>query len=711
MKNRHWIQGDNICESPLFRRSFCLKELPVSAEIEICGLGYFLLFVNGKRVGDQEFVPAMTNYSSTLGCDTSYPVWEERSAYRCLYVTYDLLPFLKKGENVIGIQLGNGWYHQTQRTAEGSFLFGFPKLRYELSLLHVNGERTFLESDPQTLWKPGELVSNNLFYGEIQDLRLLQKNWCMQGADLSGWRPARPVHAPETQLTPQQCPSDKVLRTVQPLLLEEREGKKLYDCRENIAGWVTVRCTGKAGETVSVKYSEEVSPDRHHLDFQSTGGVKQIQEERYICDGSSQTVHPKFCWHAFRYFEVEGPGMAVSASVVCTDVSVTSSFRCSDPVLNWLYEAYVRTQMNNYHNCIPSDCPHREKLGYTGDGQLTCEAAMLTLSVKELYRKWYQDILDSQGIDSGHIPHTAPFLGGGGGPGGWGGAVCIVPIAFYRIYGDSSLLERGYPSMLRWLEYMNSRCTDGLVTREEEGGWCLGEWCAPESASKTIPAAFVNTYFYIKGLKCLKRIADILHTAPPGWIDERTQTSVSAILRTFYDPETGDFCNGAGAANAFALDLEIGTAKTKENLIRKYRTAKAMDTGIFGTPLLLETLFSEGEADTAFRLLTSDGPVSFKRMMQAGATTLWERWEGTDSHNHPMFGSVVKLLFTEILGIRQQKDSCGFTDYQIAPADIGALRWAEGSIRTAAGTIAVKWTRSSRDHHMILETSLTKEKR
>ncbi len=711
MKNQHWIQGDNVCESPLFRRSFHLDEIPVSAKIEICGLGYFLLFINGERAGDQEFVPAMTNYSSTLGCDTSYPVWEERSVYRCLYMTFDLLPFLKKGENVIGIQLGNGWYHQTRRTAEGAFIFGFPKLRYELTLFHSNGDRIFLESDPQTLWKPGELTANNLFYGETQDLRLLQENWCMQGADLSDWTPARPVHAPETRLTPQQCPADKVLRTIQPLLLEKSGSKNLYDCGENIAGWVTIRCTGKAGETVSVKYSEELSPDRHCLDFQSAGGEKQIQEDRYICDGSLKTVHPKFCWHAFRYFEVEGPGMAVSASVVCTDVSVTSSFRCSDPVLNWLYDAYIRTQIDNYHNCIPSDCPHREKLGYTGDGQLTCETAMLTLDTKSLYEKWYQDILDSQGIDSGHIPHTAPFLGGGGGPGGWGSAVYIVPMAFYRIYGDSTLLQKGYPSILRWLQYMNSRCTDGLITCEEKGGWCLGEWCAPESESETIPAEFVNTYFYIRGLKCLKQIAEILHTTPPVWIDQRIQKCSDAVIRTFYNSRTGDFCSGTGAANAFALDLGIGADKTRENLIRKYKPAKSLDTGIFGTPLLIERLFKEGEADAAFQLLTNDSPASYAGMMRAGATTLWERWEGTDSHNHPMFGSVAKLLFTEVLGIRQKKGSCGFTDYDISPANIGALTWAEGSVQTAAGTISVKWTRCGQDQRIIPETSFTKEKR
>lgn len=695
MKNIHWIQGDNICESPLFRRSFSLQELPASAEIQICGLGYFLLFVNGKRVGDQEFIPAATNYSSVLGCDTAYPVWEERSGYRCLYVTFDLLPFLQTGENVIGIQLGNGWYHQTKRIDEGKFIFGFPKLRYEFTMVHKNGEEIFMESDPETLWRPGEVVENNLFYGETQDLRLLQEDWCSTSANLSDWKPSRPVHGPETLLTEQQCPADKVMREIQPVLLETDGGRKLYDCRENIAGWVTIRCIGKKGENVWVRYGEELDKNGHRLDFRSAGGERQIQEDCYICSGFPMTAHPKFCWHGFRYFEVEGPGEVVSASLVCSDTAVLSSFRCSDPVLNWLYDAYIRTQMNNFHNGIPSDCPHRERLGYTGDGWLTSETAMMLLDTKRLYEKWYQDILDSQGADTGHIPHTAPFLGGGGGPGGWGCAVYVIPANYYRIYGDTFLLEKGYPAMVRWLEYMNTRCENGLVVREEEGGWCLGEWCAPASEPEMIPPAFVNTYFYIQGLQEVRKTAKLLHQREPVWVEDRIRLAKNAIVSTYFDEETEDFCGGIGAANGFALNLGLGTAGTKENLIKKYKKLGRLDTGIFGTPVLIERLFLEREGDLAFSLLTNRSKTSYAGMMENGATTLWETWDGSESHNHPMFGSVVKLLFTEILGIRQRESGCGYADYWVEPADISALSWAEGSIRTKAETIYVSWKRDS----------------
>lgn len=418
MKKEHWICGGASCEAPLFRRSFWLDrtERFQSARLEICGLGYFLFYINGKRISDQELMPAMTNYASVLGCETTYPVWEERSAHRCRYLSFDLLPYLKAGENVLAVRLGNGWYHQTERIAEGKFVFGLPKLWFELTLTDADGRQEWIESDRQTLWHPGGLLKNNLFLGEVRDLRKEPEGWQDPGADLSGWKPAQPVHAPETLLEEQTCPPDRVIRKLYPILIGEHDGRKIYDCRENIAGRVVLSCLGKKGECITVRHAEELAADGT-LDFESAGGSDQLQQDHYICDGRIQTLHPLFCWHGFRYFETEGPCEVLCAEVIHTDVAVTSSFSCSDPVLNWLYEAYIRTQLDNYHGCIPSDCPHRERLGYTGDGQLTAETAMLLLDTKELYRKWYQDILDSQGAETGHIPHTAPFLGGGGGPG------------------------------------------------------------------------------------------------------------------------------------------------------------------------------------------------------------------------------------------------------------------------------------------------------
>lgn len=729
MKKEHWICGGAGCEAPLFRRSFWMDKTErfQSARLEICGLGYFLFYINGKRISDQELMPAMTDYASVLGCETTYPVWEERSAHRCRYLSFDLLPYLKTGENVLAVRLGNGWYHQTERIAEGKFVFGLPKLWFELTLTDADGRQEWIESDRQTLWHPGGLLKNNLFLGEVLDLRKEPEGWQDPGADLSGWKPAQPVHAPETLLEEQTCPPDRVIRKLYPILIGEYDGRKIYDCRENIAGRVVLSCLGKKGECITVRHAEELAADGM-LDFESAGGSDQLQQDHYICDGRIQTLHPLFCWHGFRYFETEGPCEVLCAEVIHTDVAVTSSFSCSDPVLNWLYETYIRTQLDNYHGCIPSDCPHRERLGYTGDGQLTAETAMLLLDTKELYRKWYQDILDSQGAETGHIPHTAPFLGGGGGPGGWGCAVYQVPLAWAKIYGDDSLLVQGYDAILRWFDYMDAHSEKGLVVREEEGGWCLGDWCFPASEEKEqLPEAFINTFYYLHGLQEMMQISEKMNNKLPIRFAEREKNVKNAFLDAYFDPETGDFCEGRAAGNAYGLALGLGDERTKKHLVEKYEALGRFDTGIFGTSMLLEQLFSIGAGDLAVRLLTNDSEAaSFAHMKRNGATTLWERWDGRESHNHPMFGACVRLLFTEILGIRMtpspqppvviptQPDvtappaqalkplnrelqrpavpaSAQHFSYEIRLSSQRQLTWAKGSIQTPDGILSVSW--------------------
>ena len=729
MKKEHWICGGTGCEAPLFRRSFWLDrtERFQSARLEICGLGYFLFYINGKRISDQELMPAMTDYASVLGCETTYPVWEERSAHRCRYLSFDLLPYLKAGENVLAVRLGNGWYHQTERIAEGKFVFGLPKLWFELTLTDADGRQEWIESDRQTLWHPGGLLKNNLFLGEVRDLRKEPEGWQDPDADLSGWKPAQPVHAPETLLEEQTCPPDRVIRKLYPILIGEYDGRKIYDCRENIAGRVVLSCLGKKGECITVRHAEELAADGT-LDFESAGGSDQLQQDHYICDGRIQTLHPLFCWHGFRYFETEGSCEVLYAEVIHTDVAVTSSFSCSDPVLNWLYEAYIRTQLDNYHGCVPSDCPHRERLGYTGDGQLTAETAMLLLDAKELYRKWYQDILDSQGAETGHIPHTAPFLGGGGGPGGWGCAVYQVPLAWTKIYGDNSLLVQGYDAILRWFDYMDAHSEKGLVVCEEEGGWCLGDWCFPASEEKEqLPEAFINTFYYLHGLQEMMQISEKMNNKLPIRFAEREKNVKNAFLDAYFDPETGDFCEGRAAGNAYGLALGLGDERTKKHLVEKYEALGRFDTGIFGTSMLLEQLFSIGAGDLAVRLLTNDSEAaSFAHMKRNGATTLWERWDGRESHNHPMFGACVRLMFTQILGIRMtpsaqppvvnpaQPDvtappaqalkpldgelqppavpaSAQHFSYEIRLSSQRQLTWAKGSIQTPDGILSVSW--------------------
>ena len=405
---------------------------------------------------------------------------------------------------------------------------------------------------------------------------------------------------------------------------------------------------------------------------------------------------PWFTWHGFRYFELTNNAEPVRCEVVHSNCAVTSSFESGSEMLNWLYDAYIRTQLSNLHSGVPSDCPHIERLGYTGDGQLCCEAAMMLLDSQKFYKKWLEDISDCQSIGNGHVQHTAPFMGGGGGPAGWGGAIAVVPYEMYKIYGDKETFRRYLPKILRYFDYLDSRSSGGLVCREEEGGWCLGDWCPPEPI--TICEPFVNTALYVKQMMMTKEASEAIgETETAAMLEKRIEEKKQAILNAYYSPQIGSFIGDAQGANSFAIDIGLGGERAFNNTKKKYDDADSFDTGIFGTDILTRVLFERGCADTAFHLLTSTGKGSFYNMKKQGATTIWENWDGERSHSHPMFGAVTRYLFSFILGITQEKNSAGYEKIVIAPQIPDGLNRASGHITTVRGEIAVSFVRTERE--------------
>ena len=708
LDNAVWIQAEEGEQSPLFRGEFQLDFLPVSACIQICGLGFFELYLNDSKISEDVLVPAWTDYEPRSMRDMLYPIHDTFS-HRSYYLEYDVCKQLCQGANAIGIWLGNGWYRQDRRVIEGNFVYGCPKLIFALHMTGAHGETLTVYSEPSMKWHPSEITATNIYFGETHDLRRRMDGFSKPGFDDSAWKRAAAAVPPDTRLMRQECPADKVIRTLNPRLLLAEKDRCLYDCGENITGYVELELTGGEGAVITVSHSETLSADGTELDYFSAGGhclshdgESQIQKDTYICGAQPQLCHPRFTWHGFRYFEVRGKAEVKHVAVVHGDFPVISSFSCSNDTLNWLYEAYLRSQLTNIHCGVPSDCPHRERLGYTGDGQITAEAAMLTLDTRKLYEKWMEDIVDCQDPVTGHVQHTAPFYGGGGGPGGWGGAVYIIPMTFYRLYGDEGFLRRYYPAMRLWLDYMESRCDDGLVTREEEGGWCLGDWtgdhCPPEAPM--MPEPFVNTYYYIKGLREVIQAARILgideNTAE---LEAREERCVRAMRAAYLDEATGSFCHGLRGADAFAVDLGLGNERTLEALVEQYSQKECLDTGIFATDILADVLLCHGHGALLLRLLEA----SLRPMRESGNGTLWEVWTGNYSHNHPMYGGMVRCLFTQVLGIRQKPGSAAFAQVEIRPADIPGLDWAEGHITTPRGKIAVRYRRGE-DGRLLVES-------
>lgn len=509
----------------------------------------------------------------------------------------------------------------------------------------------------------------------------------------SGFQNVIKAPAHETQFFVQDCLADRVERAIKPAKLFDLGEVSIYDMGENISGYPVVAATVD-GADITVRCSEEINPDGT-LNFDSCDRG-QIQKDEYRNAKKGEECMPWFTWHGFRYFELTNNAEPVRCEVVHSDCAVTSSFESDSEMLNWLYDAYIRTQLSNMHSGVPSDCPHIERLGYTGDGQLCCEAAMMLLDSQKFYKKWLEDISDCQSVGNGHVQHTAPFMGGGGGPAGWGGAIAVVPYEMYKIYGDKETFRRYLPKILRYFDYLDSRSSGGLVCREEEGGWCLGDWCTPEQI--TICEPFVNTALYVKQMMMTKEASEAIgESETAAMLEKRIEEKKQAILNAYYSPQTGSFIGDAQGANSFAVDIGLGGERAFNNTKKKYDAADAFDTGIFGTDILTRVLFERGCADTAFHLLTSTGKGSFYNMKKQGATTIWENWDGERSHSHPMFGAVTRYLFSFILGITQEKNSAGYEKIVIAPQIPDGLNRASGHITTVRGEIAVSFIRTERE--------------
>lgn len=598
---------------------------------------------------------------------------------------YDITDYIKDGKNLLEVMLGDGRYRQTERTAEGNVSFGDSLAAiYTICIKDESGEFV-IHSDGSEMCRTSEITSCNLFYGEVYDSRI--KDFKTEKCNV--------VSMPETILSPEIVLPDRIIKKLTAKVICEKDGKKIYDVGKNISGFVKLKVYAGKNENVSIRFAEVLKGDE--LDFESTGssfkspnGVPQIMEDIFISDGNERIYEPRFVWHAFRYFEISGNAEPCEICFISNDLKQNAEFKSSSAELNWFFETFLRTQRDNMHGGVPLDCPHRERLGYTGDGQVCAPASMLFLAGRNFYKKWICDIFDSQDKVSGHINHTAPFEGGGGGPGGWGMAAVTVPYHYYKIYGDITPVRDYYNNIKHWIEYLINHSENGLIVREEDGGWCLGDWSTLEKT--VIDESFVNTCLFIRALFFMRELAEKLDCyRDVGLFDKYISSASEGIINKFYDAESGNFANGTQGANAFAISAGLGDKRTFENLKEKYKLLGYFDTGIFATDLLTEILFDNNACNIAFDLLTTHKMGGFGYMMENGATTLWESWQGYGSLNHPMFGASSRMLLQGILGINQDRGSAGFEKVRIAPKIPAKLSEASGSINTVRGKISVEW--------------------
>lgn len=679
--------------APYFRKEFVIRKPVKRAVAYICGLGFYEMYLNGSRIGEQVLAPAVTNYDRRPLKKLLYH-YDDRSTQRVLYNAFDVAQELKEGENAIGVILGNGWYNQRDRIVEGYMWYDVPKMILQLEIEYQDGTGETVVSDESWKTSTGPILHDAIFTGEVYDARLEQDSWNRMHYDDTGWKSALAVRPPAGKLEAQTIPFNKVMETVDARLEKVSDSLYVFTLPETVSGWCALSVRGMPGDTVRMR-------------FISDEGLDYGQEDVYILKGGGKEIwEPRFTWHAFKKVEVRTTGgveisrRSITVKSIYTDIMSTGSFECSNELFNCICQAFRRTMHANFKGIISSD-PHRERLAYTGDGQVIAESLLYTHDMTCLLRKFVDDIGDASNKNTGYVPHTAPFGGGGGGP-AWGSAYVIIPWAYFCHYGDTALLEKHYFGMRHWVEYLNTRTDDkGIVVREEPNGWCLGEWSTPGNVLE-IPAPLVNTAYFYRVVCIMAEVAGVLAKEE----DEVRFRILARNIRknfnaAFYNETTGHYWEGRQGADVFALAFGLVPEDRRERVFASLlghleSIGYHFDTGILATPLLLKVLTENGRADMAYKLMNQRDFPGYGYLADEKNNTLWETWsgdgnEGGCGHCHPMFGSVVAWFYNSLAGIKPDLSSPGMKHFYIEPVPVAELNSCKASYDSLYGRICSEW--------------------
>ena len=679
--------------APMFRKDFTVEKEIEKAVVYVTGLGYFELFLNGEKVGDDVLVPNQTNYSKRPELSNRFIQLDDKfKEYRVMYLAYDVKKMLLQGGNAIGSILGNGFYNPSSAWTEG---YGSPRFIAQLHLTFSDGSEEVIISDKS--WKVGKspILMDMVYYGEHYDARFEQPSWSSAGFDDLKWENAVDRKAPAGKLVAHTAHSDKVVERLKPIRIEKMyNGNYIVDFGVEISGWVKLsNVEAPAGHKIEIKYL----------------GNNFSGDNSYIFSGNGKEDYAaRFNWFVFREVEIvnwngELSPEQITAEVVNTFVEESATFETSNPLFNRVNKIWKRSQTDNMHGGIASDCPHRERSAYTGDAQVACVAVMHNFDVKNFYHKWIHDIIGAQNIETGYVPNAAPWQPGCGGGVAWGAAICIMPWEFYRHFGAADILEDSYPAMKEYIRYMKSWVdADGIMFSKRTGGdgeilkWFnLGEWVTPGE----LPADdLVHTFYFWRCADFTAKSAKVL-----GKLDEAkiyadlAELTKQAFHKRFYDAEKGSY--GVAGSNIFALKMGIPKNQYKKVVNALKENIKAndghLDTGIFGTQFFFEVLSENGMHDLAYEAMNKKDEPGYGRWLELGGTTTWEKWDTGGSHNHPMFGGGLVWYYRKLAGMNTDLNEPAYRHIIFRPQPVDDMSFAKYYNNTSYGEAGIFWEKEN----------------
>lgn len=670
-------------QAPWLRTTFELKETPASALLHVASAGYHEVHLNGEAVGDTLLNPSVSDLSK-----------------RVQSVTYDLGDRLKAGTHGLGLWLGPGWTRYPRYGLDHG-----PIARAQLELIAADGSRRTLATDASWLARPSSIEAIGgwdfgNYGGERVDARRERADWSRAEFDLAEWEPVELFDVPLTSVPERVEPNRRHLELRARSVDEVEPGVFRADFGRTFTGVLEADLQGAPGARVTLRFSE-----REDQPVTYNQRSELLLDERGRGRFAHRFNHATARWVRFDGLD-QAPGLEdLRAYSVRSAYTTASSFRCSDPLLQQIHDTVAWTFECLSLGGYVVDCAHRERWGYGGDAHATMEAALSRFDLRAFYADWLDDWAAIQD-EFGNLPFTCPTYRGGGGP-AWSGIVVMLPWELYLRTGDRTQLERLWPTIERWLAFLESQTSDGLLQFYFDDRYTadvysfLGDWVPPggvqAGGAPDEPRKFFNNAYRVWAVRTAARIADALGRGERSTaLFARAEELSAAVHRRFFDAETGRYVEARQTYYALPVLAEIGPPEVREalfeRLVADVEGRQHVDTGIHGTWFLTKLLLQRERADLLQLVASQRDFPSWGHMLEQGATTVWEQWDGVHSRAHSSFLSIGALFVEGLLGIRPRASGPGYREFTIAPT-IGALGLAEaaGHLDTVRGRIAVDW--------------------
>lgn len=701
-----------------FKKVFTLNKHIKRARLYASALGVYTISINQLPLDEFYLAPGTTDYRK-----------------RVQYQVYDVTDKLNQ-TNTIEITLGDGWYRGSVGCYGQVEVFGDKTaFRCQLEIIFEDDSKTIICSDNSFAWSnDGPIRFNDLKDGEVYDANYI---------------PSYQGFAQEIELNYHLTASNNVYvrkhETFKPTLVITPSGKKVLDFHQNIAGIISFHVHAEKGQKLHLRFGEILDEngeftqsnltvekpkgrisqkDQMYILMKQTENIQAdmqptpLQEILYTANGRDDVYTSSFCIFGFRYVEVNAEMDIIpndfSAIAIYSDMEITGTFKCSNEKINRFYQNTVWSMKGNFMD-VPTDCPTRERLAWTGDGQIFFKTASYIMNVASFYRKWMYDFSDGQfadGRNSAVVPYSGfdMLYNNTGGSVGWADAIVLIPYRFWKTYFDKRILHTFYEEMKKYAMYVISQC--GMKDEQEaasnpynaytyEKGFHLGEWLEPadirpkDIRNKPVTTEECTAYLH-HTMCCMKEIACALDKKDDEVLFKRyADGSKQAYSYLFVHNGKIDAYQQAKYVRPLAFNLlsqehrKINEDTLVEKIIqRTYR----IGTGFLSTPFILPVLTKAGYVDIAYKMLENEEKPGWLAEVNEGATTVWENWDGKASRNHYSPGSVCEWLFEGVCGIQVQEHN----HITIAPHPGGTLTYAEANYRSLYGNIKSKWKKKKK---------------